>query len=109
MTKRERVEELRHTMWRNMPSTPSTFGACCRCKTKSARGSGLCFDCAAKELAELVGRKAAEEYAAENGVNEIWIHSQEQAAGFYSALGYKDTGVHDVEEGCPHILMKKVL
>ena len=63
MTKRERVEELRHTMWRNMPSTPSTFGACCRCKTKSARGSGLCFDCAEKELAELVGRKAAEEYA----------------------------------------------
>ena len=53
--------------------------------------------------------KAAEKYAAENGVNEIWIHSQEQAAGFYSALGYKDTGIHDVEEGCPHILMKKVL
>ena len=53
--------------------------------------------------------KAAEEYAAENGINKIWIHSQEQAAGFYSALGYKDTGIHDVEEGCPHILMKKVL
>ena len=53
--------------------------------------------------------KAAEEYAAENGVNEIWIHSQEQAAGFYSTLGYEDTGIHDVEEGCPHILMKKAL
>ncbi|MBD9210374.1 MAG: GNAT family N-acetyltransferase [Ruminococcaceae bacterium] len=53
--------------------------------------------------------KAAEKYAAESGINKIWIHSQEQAAGFYSALGYKDIGIHDVEEGCPHILMKKVL
>ncbi len=53
--------------------------------------------------------KAAEEYAAGSGAGEIWIHSQEQAAGFYSALGYEDTGIHDVEEGCPHILMKKSL
>ena len=53
--------------------------------------------------------KAAEKYAAESGINKIWIHSQEQAAGFYSTLGYKDIGIHDVEEGCPHILMKKVL
>ena len=66
---------------------------------KAFRGRGLGADII----------KAAEEYTAENGVNEIWIHSQEQAAGFYSALGYKDTGIHDVEEGCPHILMKKVL
>ncbi len=53
--------------------------------------------------------KAAEEYAADSEAGEIWIHSQEQAAGFYSALGYEDTGIHDVEEGCPHILMKKSL
>lgn len=66
---------------------------------KAFRGKGLGADII----------KAAEEYAAENGVNEIWIHSQEQAAGFYSAIGYKDTGIHDVEEGCPHILMRKVL
>lgn len=66
---------------------------------KAFRGRGLGADII----------KAAEKYAAESGVNEIWIHSQEQAAGFYSALGYKDTGIHDVEEGCPHILMKKVL
>ena len=66
---------------------------------KAFRGRGLGADII----------KAAEEYAAENGINKIWIHSQEQAAGFYSALGYKDTGIHDVEEGCPHILMKKVL
>jgi hypothetical protein len=63
VTKRERIEELRHTMWRNMPSFPTTCGPCCRCRTKSARGSGLCFDCARNELAELVGRKPAEEYA----------------------------------------------
>ena len=63
MTKNERVEELRHTMWRNMPSYPSTFGICPRCQVARGRGGGLCFDCATKELAELVGRKTAEEYA----------------------------------------------
>lgn len=66
---------------------------------KTFRGRGLGADII----------KAAEKYAAESGINKICIHSQEQAAGFYSALGYKDTGIHDVEEGCPHILMKKVL
>ena len=66
---------------------------------KAFRGRGLGADII----------KAAEKYAAESGINKIWIHSQEQAAGFYSTLGYKDIGIHDVEEGCPHILMKKVL
>ncbi len=66
---------------------------------KAFRGRGLGTDII----------KAAEEYAAGSGAGEIWIHSQEQAAGFYSALGYEDTGIHDVEEGCPHILMKKSL
>ena len=63
MTKSERIEELRHTMWRNIPNFPTTRGPCCRCGIKSARGSGLCFDCARDELAKLVGRKPAEEYA----------------------------------------------
>lgn len=66
---------------------------------KAFRGRGLGADII----------KAAEEYAAGSGVSEIWIHSQERAAGFYSTLGYEDTGIHDVEEGCPHILMKKAL
>ena len=66
---------------------------------KAFRGRGLGADII----------RAAEEHAAENEVGEIWIHSQEQAAGFYSTLGYEDTGIHDVEEGCPHILMKKAL
>lgn len=66
---------------------------------KAFRGRGLGADIV----------RAAEEYAADSGVNEIWIHSQEQAAGFYSTLGYGDTGIHDIEEGCPHILMKKAL
>ena len=63
VTKSERIEELRHTMWRNTPNFPTTCGPCCRCGIKSARGAGLCFDCALNELAELVGRKPAEEYA----------------------------------------------
>ncbi len=66
---------------------------------KAFRGRGLGADII----------KAAEEYAAGSGVNEIWIHSQERAVGFYSIFGYEDTGIHDVEEGCPHILMKKAL
>ena len=66
---------------------------------KAFRGRGLGADII----------RAAEEYAVENGVGEIWIHSQEQAAGFYSTLDYEDTGIRDVEEGCPHILMKKAL
>jgi hypothetical protein len=63
VTKRERIEELRHTMWRNIPNFPTTCGPCCRCKIKSARGSGLCFDCAAKELARYVGEEKAAKYA----------------------------------------------
>lgn len=66
---------------------------------KAFRGRGLGADII----------RAAENYAADTGASEIWIHSQEQAAGFYSALGYEDTGIHDFEEGCPHILMKKTL
>lgn len=66
---------------------------------KAFRGRGLGADII----------KAAEKYAAGTEAGEIWIHSQEQAAGFYSALGYEDTGIHDFEEGCPHILMKKTL
>ena len=52
---------------------------------------------------------AAEEYAAGKGVSEIRIHSQAQAAGFYRALGYRDTGESDLDEGCPHIWMEKLL
>lgn len=53
--------------------------------------------------------EAAEKYAAGTGISTIRIHSQERAAGFYRALGYRDTGESDLDEGCPHIWMEKLL
>ena len=53
--------------------------------------------------------EAAEEYAAGTGTSATRIHSQEQAADFYRALGYRDTGESDLDEGCPHIWMEKLL
>ncbi len=42
--------------------------------------------------------EAAEKYAAGTGISAIRIHSQERAAGFYRALGYRDTGESDLDE-----------
>ena len=53
--------------------------------------------------------EAAEKYAAGTGISAIRIHSQERAAGFYRALGYRDTGESDLDEGCLHIWMEKLL
>lgn len=53
--------------------------------------------------------EAAEKYAAGTGTSAIRIHSQERAAGFYRALGYRDTGDSDLDEGCPHIWMEKLM
>lgn len=52
---------------------------------------------------------AAEEIIKKLGGNEILIHSQEQAAGFYERIGYSRTGETDSEQGCPHCMMKKAL
>ena len=61
--KTERVEELRSTMWYNAATGIHTYGACMNGCGKTARGAGLCFDCAAKELGELVGKSLAKIYA----------------------------------------------
>ncbi len=43
----------------------------------------------------------------EMGEEEIYIHSQLQAKGFYEKCGYKAFGEIEYEQDCPHIWMKK--
>lgn len=57
--------------------------------------------------ADLVGK--AEETARSHGAERLTLHSQERVAGFYRSLGYRDMGIHDQDEGCPHMWMDKPL
>ena len=52
--------------------------------------------------------------AAENGIRRdgfktCSLSAQVQAKPFYESLGYKAEGEEYLDEGCPHILMRKVL
>lgn len=53
--------------------------------------------------------EAVEKYIIENGENELKLHAQCQAAGFYEKSGFSKYGEIGLDEGCPHIWMKKVL
>ncbi|MBI0064601.1 GNAT family N-acetyltransferase [Bifidobacterium polysaccharolyticum] len=55
----------------------------------------------------LVGK--AEETARSRGADRLTLHAQERVAGFYESLGYGDMGIHDQDEGCPHMWMDKPL
>lgn len=57
--------------------------------------------------ANLVGK--AEETARSHGADRITLHAQERVSGFYKSLGYRDMGIHDQDEGCPHMWMEKPL
>ncbi|MBO5767441.1 MAG: GNAT family N-acetyltransferase [Clostridia bacterium] len=52
---------------------------------------------------------SAEQYLSANDTEgaTVLIHSQLTAVGFYEKLGYKLTGERDVEQGCPHAMLKK--
>lgn len=50
---------------------------------------------------------AAEDVIRKLGGRKVFIHSQQQAAGFYQKQGYLFTGETDFEEGCPHCMMSK--
>ena len=65
MSKIDRVRELRHVMWRNVPGDGvlTTNSACGVCGAHPARGGDMCFECAKTELGELVGRGMATGYA----------------------------------------------
>ena len=52
--------------------------------------------------------------AAENGIRRdgfktCSLSAQVQAKPFYESLGYKAEGEEYLDEGCPHILMRKIL
>lgn len=61
-----------------------------------------------KHLGSGLVRKA-EETAQRRRANRILLHAQEQAADFYKSVGYQDMGIHDQDEGCPHMWMQKNL
>lgn len=51
----------------------------------------------------------AENKARELNAAELRLHSQCRAQGFYEKCGYLSYGEIELDEGCPHIWMKKVL
>lgn len=57
--------------------------------------------------ANLVGK--AEETARSQGADRLTLHAQERVEGFYESLGYRYMGIHDQDEGCPHMWMDKPL
>ena len=59
-----------------------------------------------------IGRRilnAAEEYIRENGGKSVMLSGQVRVAGFYEKLGYIKQGETYLDEGCPHIWVKKNL
>ena len=67
------------------------------CVLKECRGKNIGF--------EMLGFAA--DYIRNMGENEIYIHSQYQAKGFYEKCGYEAFGEIEYEQDCPHIWMKK--
>lgn len=51
----------------------------------------------------------AEDYARENGAQEIILHARRIAEQFYEKLSYKQTGDEFMERNIPHIKMYKKL
>jgi len=49
------------------------------------------------------------EVARERSFREIYLHSQAQAAGFYTRLGYETRGDTFMEAGIEHVLMVRTL
>ena len=52
---------------------------------------------------------SAEKRALKLGASELRLHSQCRAQVFYEKCGYTAYGEIELDEGCPHIWMKKVL
>ncbi|MCA0988490.1 GNAT family N-acetyltransferase [Guptibacillus algicola] len=50
-----------------------------------------------------------EDLAAKQGITNVKLHGQVQAETFYHKLGYKTVSDVFMEDGIPHILMKKAL
>ena len=52
---------------------------------------------------------AAERTASSMGAESLQLHSQLRAKQFYQKCGYHEFGEIELDEGCPHIWMKKIL
>ncbi|MFC6719332.1 GNAT family N-acetyltransferase [Natrialbaceae archaeon GCM10025810] len=52
---------------------------------------------------------AVERRARDRGLEELKLHSQTRAAGFYRGLGYERVGDEFDEAGIPHVEMRKLL
>jgi predicted GNAT family N-acyltransferase len=52
---------------------------------------------------------ALEEIAQGRGAKKVKLHGQTQAEGFYKKLGYQTSSSVFIEDGIPHLLMKKEL
>lgn len=50
-----------------------------------------------------------EGFAKENGAKELTLGSQLRVEKFYASLGYERVGEEFLDEGCPHIEMRKAL
>lgn len=50
-----------------------------------------------------------EEVAASKGLQQVKLHGQTQAQGFYEKLGYQASSAEFMEDGIPHVLMIKNL
>ncbi len=50
-----------------------------------------------------------EELAARKGIKNVKLHGQVQAEGFYHKLGYRTDSEEFIEDGIPHVLMRKKL
>lgn len=51
--------------------------------------------------------EAAEAYVREKGGKALILHSQCRAVGFYRQSGFREYGQVELDEGCPHIWMRK--
>ena len=57
--------------------------------------------------AELIA--GAEREIRQKGGTAVVLHAQQQARAFYEKQGYSAYGDGDMEEGCPHVWMRKQL
>ena len=69
------------------------------CVRKPFRGKGL-----GRVLLTEVEHKARE-----LGASYLYLDAQVRAEGFYKKLGYCSTGEKHLDEGCPHVGMRKAL
>lgn len=51
--------------------------------------------------------KALEAIALQKGASSLLLHGQQHAEGFYHRLGYETASDVFIEDGIPHLLMKK--